>query len=73
MDWAKVITELEASGLTQSEIALRCGTSQPYISQLKGGKRKQVGYDTGSAMRALHEERCPAKPKRKLSAHRAAA
>lgn len=55
MDWKKVIAELEAEGLTQEEIAGKCHASQPYISQLKTGKRKRAGFDIGDALRALHK------------------
>lgn len=55
MDWNKLISELEAGGLTQTEIAERCGCSQPYVSQLKAGLRASPAFDIGSALTALHE------------------
>lgn len=59
MDWKSVIGELEASGLTQKEIADRVGCSQPYVSQLKSGARKKPEFETGQALVDLHRERVP--------------
>lgn len=57
MDWSKVISELEDSGLTQTEIAEGAGCSQPYISQLKTGARKKCDYATGDALVKLRAKR----------------
>lgn len=56
MIWQKIIAELEAKGLTQSEIAEKCDVSQPYVSQLKTGKRHQVNHTVGEALKALHKK-----------------
>lgn len=58
MDWKKLITDLEASGLTQIEIAEKCGCSQPYISQLKAGIRGSPVFELGSALSNLHKLHC---------------
>lgn len=58
MNWGKAISELEASGLTQSEIADTAGCSQAYISQLKTGARNSPDFDIGKAIVDLHEGRC---------------
>lgn len=51
-----MIEAIEAAGYTQKAIADRCGTSQPYISQLKNGERKSVNFEIGDALRDLHSE-----------------
>lgn len=61
MDWKTLITELEAAGLTQKEIAERARCSQPYVSQLKSGARRSPEFDIGNAIVALHKERVEAK------------
>ena len=59
MDWKLVIEELERTGLTQNEIAAQAGCSQPYVSQLKSGKRKNPDYHVGTALESLHRIKCP--------------
>lgn len=50
MDWTALISALEATGLTQKEIAEGAGCSQPYISQLKAGHRKGPEFSIGQAL-----------------------
>lgn len=59
MNWSALISELEARGLTQAEIANRAGCSQPYVSQLKAGARKRPHFEIGQALVAMHKQRKP--------------
>ena len=59
MNWGALITALEASGLTQNEIAKEVGCSQGYVSQLKTGARTNPPFDLGRGLERLHEQRCP--------------
>ena len=54
MDWKALIVDLEAAGLTQKEIAGQVGCSQPYVSQLKKGVRKNPDFGVGRALVDLH-------------------
>lgn len=58
MNWPKVITDLELAGMTQTEIATECDCSQPYVSQLKSGLRKDPAFSVGAELAALHKRRC---------------
>lgn len=63
MDWQKILKEIYASGLTQKEIAQKIGVSQPWVNAALQGKRgKKVSFDTGLAIKNLHNK---TKPKRK--------
>lgn len=66
MDWPLLITDLEKSGLTQQEIAGKSGCTQPYVSQLKSGRRKRPDYQRGQALVDLHKKLC--KPRKELRA-----
>lgn len=57
MDWSALITQIEDSGLTQKEIAIAIGCSQPYVSQLKSGQRKGPDFTIGQALVELHRNR----------------
>jgi len=55
MDWKALIGDLEATGLTQKEIAEYAGCSQPYVSQLKKGLRKNPEYKIGLCLVQLQK------------------
>lgn len=57
MNWTLLIRELQASGLTQQQIAALCDTGQSHISSLALGKRKCPSWTLGERLRALHAER----------------
>lgn len=62
MNWQQVISDLEASGLTQVEIGQLSGCSQSQVSDLKTGRRgKRLGFDVGTSLSRLWKERCEAK------------
>jgi predicted transcriptional regulator len=69
MDWQRVITDITDCGYSQGEIARRCRTSQPYISQLQSGARgcADPSYSIGSRLIRLRTE-----AKRRAQAHRPA-
>lgn len=58
MNWTLLIRELQASGITQQQIAALCNTGQSHISCLALGKRKCPSWTLGERLRALHAERC---------------
>lgn len=61
MDWKVLIEELEAAGLTQTDIADQSGCSQPYVSQLKSGTRRNPDFTRGQALITLHKKRVKTK------------
>jgi transcriptional regulator with XRE-family HTH domain len=57
--WQSLITDLQAAGVTQKEIAAACGCSQAFVSDISRGRhRGTVSYDLGTALKALHAQRC---------------
>lgn len=59
MDWKSIISNLQASGLTQVQIAEAAGISQAHVSDLMNGRRgKRVSFDIGRRLEALHAKRC---------------
>lgn len=60
MDWKTLIRDLQASGMTQHQIASACETGQSHISALARGDRQCPSWNLGERLRALHAERVPA-------------
>ena len=56
MKWKNIIADLQAFGLTQSQIAEKCGTGQSHISSLASGKRKVPNWNLGDALIRLHKK-----------------
>lgn len=56
MNWKTIIQEIMDSGLSQSEIANKCGTGQSHISGLYLGHRKCPNWVLGDALIRLHKE-----------------
>ena len=54
MNWTEIIQDLINFGLTQSEIAQKCGTGQSYISSLLGGDRRSPNWQLGDSLIRLH-------------------
>lgn len=52
-----LLKELEAAGVTETEIASASGLSQPTINRLKNGEHKKTNYDAGNAIVILHRQR----------------
>lgn len=62
MDWKQIISELQARGYTQPQIARYCGCGQASISDLATGKTSQPRYSLGELLLQLHRKRrTPAK------------
>jgi len=59
--WKSIITDLLATGLSQTEIGTLSGVSQSQISQLYCEAIKNPSWPIGEALRILHAERCPEK------------
>lgn len=56
MEWGTLIRELMGFGFTQEAIARGCGCSQTAISLLYTGKRKNVKFETGTALISFYEK-----------------
>lgn len=54
MDWKQIIADLIDRGVTQPEIATKCGCSQASISDLATGKTKQPRFDLGASLIKQH-------------------
>ncbi len=57
MDFQKIVTEILETGMTQTELAKRCGhgTTQGHISAIYTGRRgDSVGYVLGDALVKIH-------------------
>ena len=59
MDFQKIVTEILETGMTQTELAKRCGhgTTQGHISAIYTGRRgDSVGYVLGDALVKIHRK-----------------
>ena len=57
MDFQKIVAEILETGMTQTELAKRCGngTTQGHISAIYTGRRgDSVGYVLGDALVRIH-------------------
>ncbi len=57
MDFQKIVAEILETGMTQTELASRCGngTTQGHISAIYTGRRgDKVGYQLGDALVKIH-------------------
>ena len=57
MDFQKLVAEILETGMTQTELARRCGngTTQGHISAIYTGRRgDKVGYQLGDALVKIH-------------------
>lgn len=61
MHWPTIISELKAAGVTQSQVAEKCGVAQATISDLARIEGRQPAYDLGTKLVALHAEVCAPK------------
>lgn len=52
MNWESIINQL-LEKMTQKELAALAGCSQPFISLLSSGQRKNVDYETGQKLISL--------------------
>lgn len=56
MNWKNLIAQLQDAGLTQTEIASKCGTSQGTIGDLAAGRSTEPRFGLGTALLALLSE-----------------
>ena len=68
MQWKNIISDLKASGLTQMQIAERCGCAQSTISEMSTDGDRIPSFPIGAALLDLHKKRI----KKRKSAHEAA-
>lgn len=57
-EWSKLITDLEATGLSLKEIADDVGASQQAISEVKQGRSKEPRGMVAVQLHALHDRVC---------------
>lgn len=56
MNWSKIISEL-AESMTLQQIADTCGlASKGHVHDIKTGKQKQVYYEAGCRLLAMHKK-----------------
>lgn len=56
MDWKQIITEILASGVSQTELGERIGRSQAWVSEAAKGKYNDLSWKDGQAILAIQEE-----------------
>ncbi|CAB3858898.1 MULTISPECIES: helix-turn-helix domain-containing protein [Achromobacter] len=54
MDWKSIIQDLCSLGLTQEQIAVEVGLKQPTIAGILSGAQKDMKWQNGERLRALH-------------------
>ena len=57
MDWKKLIADLQASGVTQVQMAKKCKCAQTTISDILNGRIEHPRYEIGAALVAIHPTR----------------
>ena len=57
MNWKILIVELQASGMSQAQIAAACDTGQSHISALGRCERMEPRHSLGQRLIELHTER----------------
>lgn len=55
MNWSAILLDLTNWGLTQVQIAKKCGCTQSRISDLARNDDTSVSYQLGAALAALHK------------------
>lgn len=56
--WQQRIIDLEASGLSLTELAEQVGLAKSTVSEIKRGTTKAPGGDAAVALFLLHKKRC---------------
>lgn len=62
MDWKTLISDLQASGMSQTVIGDRLGKSQAWVCAVLNGRYEDLKWHDGEALRKLHAERCEGRP-----------
>lgn len=55
MNWQSILSDLTSWGLTQVQIAKKCGCTQSRISELARNGDTTVSYQLGVSLAALHK------------------
>lgn len=58
MNWQNIISEIQASGLSQVQIAERLNKSQAWVSAVSQGKYKDLRWSDGQSVIALRDSIC---------------
>ncbi|MCD0501243.1 helix-turn-helix domain-containing protein [Achromobacter sp. MY14] len=58
MNWKKLIQDLVARGMTQSQIAAEVGLKQSTVAGILAGGQKDMKWHNGEKLRALHSRIC---------------
>ena len=56
MQWKNIISDLKASGLTQMQIAEKCGCAQSTISEMSTDGNRIPSFPIGAALLDLHKK-----------------
>lgn len=56
MNWKKIVREIAATGLTQTQIGEICGMSQAAVSAMLIGVRSNPSFAVGRALLDLHDK-----------------
>lgn len=56
MQWKNIISDLKASGLTQMQIAEKCGCAQSTISEMATDGDRTPRFPIGAALLDLHKK-----------------
>ena len=56
MQWKNIISDLKASGLTQMQIAEKCGCAQSTISEMATDVDRTPRFPIGAALLDLHKK-----------------
>ena len=56
MQWKNIISDLKASGLTQMQIAEKCGCAQSTISEMATDVDRIPSFPIGAALLDLHKK-----------------
>lgn len=56
MQWKNIISDLKASGLTQMQIAEKCGCAQSTISEMATDDARIPSFPIGAALLDLHKK-----------------
>lgn len=63
MNWQSILSDLTDWGLTQVQIAKKCGCTQSRISDLARNTDTTVSYQLGANLAALHKAEARKRPR----------
>ena len=59
INWSSVIRQLQDAGISQKEIGVAAGMSQPMVSRIAAGKQDEPSHSEGEAFKALFAKTFP--------------